>query len=39
MTLFERAIPDEPVFARVLDWYFDGHRDARTLELLGRPKS
>ncbi len=35
MTLFERAAPDAPVFARVLDRYFDGQRDVRTLELLG----
>ena len=39
MTLFERAIPDEPVFAQVLGRYFDGRRDARTLELLGGPKN
>jgi uncharacterized protein (DUF1810 family) len=35
MTLFERAVPGEPVFAQVLKRYFNGHRDARTLELLG----
>lgn len=39
MTLFERAISDEPVFAQVLDRYFDGHRDERTLQLLGGPKN
>ena len=34
MTLFARAAPDEPVFAAVLDRYFDGEPDPRTLELL-----
>ena len=34
MTLFEAVAPDEPVFARVLEKYFGGERDARTLELL-----
>ena len=34
MTLFARAAPDEPVFAAVLDRYFDGVADPRTLELL-----
>ncbi|HJV62765.1 MAG TPA: DUF1810 domain-containing protein [Albitalea sp.] len=34
MTLFEQAAPDEPVFARVLDKFFGGERDARTLALL-----
>ena len=35
MTLFEAVAPDEPVFARALETYFGGERDARTLELLG----
>ena len=35
MTLFEAVAPDEPVFARALEKYFGGERDARTLELLG----
>jgi len=35
MTLFERAAPDETVFARALEKYFGGERDARTLALLG----
>ena len=35
MTLFSRAAPDEPVFRQVLDRYFGGAPDARTLELLG----
>ncbi len=34
MTLFARAAPDTPVFAAVLDRYFDGRPDPRTLELL-----
>jgi uncharacterized protein (DUF1810 family) len=34
MTLFERAAPDEPVFARALDKYCDGLRDPKTLEKL-----
>ena len=39
MTLFERAAPDAPVFAQVLDRYFGGCCDGRTLELLGGPKA
>jgi uncharacterized protein (DUF1810 family) len=35
MTLFARAAPDEPVFARVLDHYFDGVADEATDRLLG----
>jgi uncharacterized protein (DUF1810 family) len=34
MTLFARAAPDEPVFAAVLDRFFGGAPDPRTLELL-----
>jgi uncharacterized protein (DUF1810 family) len=34
MTLFARAAPDEPVFPAVLDRYFDGEPDPRTLALL-----
>jgi len=34
MTLFHRAAPDEPVFARVLDRYFDGIADEKTDALL-----
>ena len=30
MTLFSRAAPDQPVFARVLDIYFDGEADLET---------
>ena len=34
MTLFVRAAPDEPVFARVLDRYFGGRADSATDRLL-----
>ena len=34
MTLFARAAPDEPVFTAVLDRFFDGEPDPRTLALL-----
>jgi uncharacterized protein (DUF1810 family) len=34
LTLFERAAPQEPVFAQVLGKYYDGERDAATLQLL-----
>jgi uncharacterized protein (DUF1810 family) len=30
MTLFALAAPDKPVFTRVLERYYDGHRDAAT---------
>ena len=30
MTLFARAAPEEPVFAQVLDRYFDGEPDPET---------
>ena len=35
MTLFARAAPQDPVFTAVLDRYFGGDPDPRTLELLG----
>jgi uncharacterized protein (DUF1810 family) len=35
MTLFERAAGPGSVFARVLDRYYGGNRDERTLRLLG----
>ncbi len=35
MTLFGSADPDEPLFAAVLDRFFGGSPDPRTLELLG----
>lgn len=34
MTLFERVADPGSVFARVIEKYYDGHRDERTLELL-----
>ena len=34
MTLFAAAAPDEPVFSQVLDKFFGGERDERTLALL-----
>jgi uncharacterized protein (DUF1810 family) len=34
MTLFQQAAPDEPVFGRVIDRYFDGAPDAETLRRL-----
>lgn len=34
MTLFERADPQNPVFGDVLDKYYRGKRDQRTLEIL-----
>lgn len=37
MTLFERAAGPGSVFSRVLERYYGGRRDERTLELLGSP--
>ena len=34
MTLFAAADPDEPVFTEVLDRFYDGERDERTVRLL-----
>jgi len=34
MTLFELAAPEEKVFGEVIDKFFDGQRDKRTLELV-----
>jgi uncharacterized protein (DUF1810 family) len=34
MTLFQRAQPDEPIFGRVLDRFFEGIPDAETLRRL-----
>jgi len=34
MTLFELVAPEEKVFGEVLDKFFDGRRDRRTLELV-----
>ncbi|WP_208180029.1 DUF1810 domain-containing protein [Sinorhizobium medicae] len=36
MTLFEAAAPEADAFARALDFYFNGVRDPKTLEILGR---
>jgi uncharacterized protein (DUF1810 family) len=34
MTLFAHVAPEEPVFTEILRRFFDGERDARTLDLL-----
>jgi uncharacterized protein (DUF1810 family) len=34
MTLFARAAQETPVFAEVLERYFDGEPDPRTVDLL-----
>ncbi|MCC8139798.1 MAG: DUF1810 domain-containing protein [Lachnospiraceae bacterium] len=36
MTLFAEAAPDEEVFQKVLDKYFDGEKDSHTLQILGK---
>lgn len=36
MTLFETANPSEKVFARVLEEYYQGQRDQRTLHILNK---
>jgi uncharacterized protein (DUF1810 family) len=35
LTLFERATPHEPLFGQLLDKYYNGEREAATLQLLG----
>ena len=35
ITLFAAAAPDEPVFSAVLDKFFGGQPDTRTLQILG----
>lgn len=35
MTLFRRAVPEEPVFAQVLQRYYGGRECVRTLEMCG----
>jgi uncharacterized protein (DUF1810 family) len=35
MTLFSFAAPEEAIFQRAIETYFDGQGDPRTLELLG----
>jgi uncharacterized protein (DUF1810 family) len=37
MTLFELVSGPESVFGRVLDQYYQGKRDARTLQIIGKP--
>lgn len=37
LTLFQRAVPDEPLFRDALEHWFGGRPDPRTLELLGEP--
>jgi uncharacterized protein (DUF1810 family) len=36
MTLFSEADPDNEVFKAVLDKYYGGRKDSKTLKLLGR---
>ena len=36
MTLFQQASPDNSLFAKALDQYYQGKADTRTLQLLGR---
>ncbi len=36
MTLFAEVAPEEVVFQKVLDKYFDGEKDRCTLQILGR---
>ena len=36
MTLFQSAAPDQPVFGKVLDKFYGGQPDGRTLEILNR---
>lgn len=36
MTLFQCAAPDQPVFGKVLDKFYGGRPDGRTLEILNR---
>jgi uncharacterized protein (DUF1810 family) len=35
LTLFERSVPDEPLWGELLQRYCGGERDAATLQLLG----
>lgn len=39
MTLFEAACPEQDIFRRVLEKYFYGKRDGRTLEILKIPQN
>ena len=36
MTLFEAALPEEPIFGSILDRLYDGTRDSLTLDFLRR---
>ena len=36
MTLFQCAAPDQPVFGKVLDKFYGGSPDGRTMEILSR---
>lgn len=36
MTLFSVAAPEEAIFRQVLDKYYEGKKDSRTLDILGR---
>ncbi len=36
MTLFAEAVPEEDVFRKVLDKYYGGKKDERTLDILKR---
>ncbi len=35
MTLFKSADPDEPIFQQVLDKYYGGRDDSKTVDILG----
>ena len=35
MTLFAQACPDNDIFKKVIDKYFEGEEDRRTIELIG----
>ena len=39
MTLFSIAVPEEPVFKKVLDKYYKGELDSKTLQILDNLKS
>ena len=34
MTLFEYAIPDSLIFKEIIDKFYNGNRDEKTLEIL-----
>ena len=39
MTLFELAAPEIEIFGEVLDKFFDGYRDMKTLEIVQMNKN